>query len=384
MFIQRFVGNLAAYSNADNYRTFQLNDTKAEVSVGPAFLASKGNALDLLDVALRYRLSPRPWPETDENTWHLGTFPLSLLAEAGLITPGKSSNEALNSQNVSINAQTQDQYVVKFNYRAYLALKDELPHGSQTWVIPEVGAGISFISTDIKYQSAVTGTSNIPGQTYPDAAYYSKDLQKQTVSPYFSLGMHFFPEHFLSLLIDGTYLPLSYPNSVQIPNLTGFGAGTPFPGHTLPIDAPSSAWSVSARLQMKLVWPTLTHTPLIPQLMPPWLLPSYTTDDISPWVASSEVTKRWNQPGHPSVGNVMFQYKNRWAKRVEIIGEFNDWSPEPMIRDRSGIWLCVKDLPVGKFRYNYVIEGTREIRDPWNKNIDPDSRKVGSSLVVVK
>ncbi len=122
------------------------------------------------------------------------------------------------------------------------------------------------------------------------------------------------------------------------------------------------------------------------QVLPPWILRVYTTDPISPWVASPEVAKspRYNKPGQACIGNVMFQYKNRWVDKVELIGEFNDWTPERMIKDRSGIWVLVKDLPPGRFRYNYLLDGKKEIRDPWNRSIDEDSRSRGSSIVIVK
>jgi len=135
---------------------------------------------------------------------------------------------------------------------------------------------------------------------------------------------------------------------------------------------------------MKLVLPTPVHAPMLPQLMPPWLLASYSTDPISPWVASIDVQKKFNEPGEPPVGNVFFQYKNRWVKKVEIIGDFNDWTPQRMIRDRSGVWVSVKDLPAGKFRYNYLIDGHKEIKDPSHKNVDAGSRENGSSLVVIQ
>ena len=376
-------GNLAAYSSAESYRTFQLNETRAQLLAGPAYVAGSGvEAHDQLAVDLRYRLSPRPWPETEEAPWHIGPLPLSLFLEAGALPPTNSASLTSN-QITKIDANTTDQRTLYFDYQAHFALIDELPHGSQSWVIPEVGAGFSIVSTDLKYASQIVGTVPIAPYNFPDTSIPYKDVKTRSMSPYFCFGLHLFPEHFISLNLQGSYLSFNYPDSVQIPPTTGY-LGTPFPGHTLPINAPSSAWLLEAKLQMKLAWPTLTHTPLIPQMMPPWLLPAYTTDEISPWVASPQVTQRWNQPGRPSVGNVMFQYKNRWAERVEIIGEFNDWAAEQMIKDRSGIWLCVKDLPIGKFRYNYVVDGKTEILDPWNKNIDSNSRQKGSSLVVVK
>ena len=129
-------------------------------------------------------------------------------------------------------------------------------------------------------------------------------------------------------------------------------------------------------IELKLIWPSAAHVPLVPQQLPPWLLPSYTTEEISPWVAPPETAK--------VVGNVMFQYRNRWVDKVELIGDFNDWTPEHMVKDRSGFWVLVKDLPQGRFRYNYLLNDKKEILDPWNKNIDAENRSRGSSIVTIE
>lgn len=375
-----------ARSYLDTYSMFQLNETRAQFGIGPSFLLSSGNPQDSAAFSLRYRISPVAWPVSEENAWHVGPLPLSLYAEVGGIPP-LGTPPIVSQQNRQLDSGTAYSADIRFENQVYLALIDELPHGDQTWIIPEIGAGISRTTTKIEYQSVFASTYSNPQLSNEPVPYFysgTADTMRVAWSPYFSAGLHFFSDHFISLLVQGSYIAFPYSNSVQYQYYGAANLGQPPPPGPQPLHFPSSGWALQARLQMKLVWPTLVHTPLIPQMMPPWLLPAYTTEEISPWVASPEVAQKWTQPGHPSVGNVMFQYKSSWVQRVDVIGDFNDWTPERMIRDRSGMWLLVKDLPAGRFKYNYVIDGKKEIKDPWNKNIDPDSRAHGSSVVVVK
>jgi hypothetical protein len=350
-----------------SYSTFQLEESRARLAFGPAFLFSDDGIRTEVAPSLRYRISPHPWSVSEERPWHLGSFPLSLSIELGGLFP--SSN--LETEIRPISDSAGDLAIRQLQYQIYLALIDELPHGKQQWVIPEIGGGISFISV----KTLITNFDHIGN-------YDGEDSENSAVKPYFQAGLHFFPDHFFSLLLQGSYIALPKQNTfsmpadhLQIPNM---------PVHENTFGFPSAIWSVSAKIQMKLVWPTPVHAPMLPQLMPPWLLNSYSTEPISPWIASIRVQQKFNEPGQPAVGNVFFQYKNRWAERVEIIADFTDWIPQRMIRDRTGMWVAVKDLPAGKFRYNYVVDGHREILDPWNKNVDPGSRDRGSSLVVIK
>jgi 1,4-alpha-glucan branching enzyme len=80
----------------------------------------------------------------------------------------------------------------------------------------------------------------------------------------------------------------------------------------------------------------------------------------------------------------MFQYKNRWAKKVELVGDFTGWKPEPMYIDEAHVWIAVKDLAPGEYHYNFLINGKKEIRDPWNRALDPSRRSRGSSTFVVE
>lgn len=374
---------LGLYGNGNNdYATLQFEETRAQLGLGASWAHSTGKTLFDPLLTLRYRLSPLPSSEYEQTPWHIGFIPFALSLEAGGI-PGGAGIQ-------NINARTPNTYItstLRFNDHVYLALIDELPHGKQRVLIPEIGAGIGYTNTAFEwnydrfqpYQDPVFHQTAFADDSGHGSKAYS------TWGPYLSAGLHVFADHFVSLLLNTSYMKLGGPTSYSQPAKTVIdnGVSVTIPAYNQPLGFPTHAWNIQARLVVKLAWPTLVHTPMVPQLMPPWLMSAYSTDAISPWVAAPETQEKFNEPGKPSLGNVFFQYKNSSAKTVELIADFNDWTPERMIRDRSGMWVAVKDLPAGKFRYNYVVDGKREVLDPWNKNVDRDSRAHGSSLVKI-
>jgi serine protease AprX len=55
------------------------------------------------------------------------------------------------------------------------------------------------------------------------------------------------------------------------------------------------------------------------------------------------------------------------AKRVTLCGDFNDWNREstPFERTGDGLWdASIPCCPAGKYRYKFVIDGSRWIEDP--------------------
>ena len=81
--------------------------------------------------------------------------------------------------------------------------------------------------------------------------------------------------------------------------------------------------------------------------------------------------------------NILFTYRSATAKTVAIIGDFNDWTPEPMNRENFN-WNIVKRVPPGKYLYNFVIDG-RPVLDPNNLRPPEDNnRGFRSSVLIVK
>lgn len=54
------------------------------------------------------------------------------------------------------------------------------------------------------------------------------------------------------------------------------------------------------------------------------------------------------------------------AARVSIVGDFNDWDPAatPLRRAGEHAWWVVVKLPPGRYRYSFVVDGTRWVADP--------------------
>jgi len=59
-------------------------------------------------------------------------------------------------------------------------------------------------------------------------------------------------------------------------------------------------------------------------------------------------------------GGVLFRYRNPDAKRVNLVGDFNDWSPtaDPMSDDNAdGEWTLFYPLRPGTYAYKFVVDG---------------------------
>lgn len=333
----------AAESRDYSYRVYSWEDSRFQFGLGPTRLMTKESALSTLALALRYRLSPQPWPLSEDKPWRLGPLSLNLFVETGAITPFGSAN--LGDQTVAIDATTTDFLHTKLRYQMHAALINQFPIGKQRKILPELGLGLTASSlkhaVDSRMSNGIT--------TF-------EDHRSRRLGPYFSAGLHLWPDHVASLFLRGSYIALPKVESLNMQT-------TPSP-HQTPLTPLPSAWTLQAQLRLKVLWPRAKSAPLVPQLMPPWLLPAYTTEEISPWIAPAEIANRADTK--VSGGNVFFQYKNRWASTVELVGDFNDWTPEKMTRDRSGIWVAVRDLQAGRYRYRYLVDGKKEITDPWN------------------
>lgn len=72
------------------------------------------------------------------------------------------------------------------------------------------------------------------------------------------------------------------------------------------------------------------------------------------------------QPGPPTDGQSRHSVQFVLPPQVEadsiaVVGEFNDWSPTALVMERTdtGQWSATIDLPTGRYRYRYLIDGTR-------------------------
>jgi 1,4-alpha-glucan branching enzyme len=49
------------------------------------------------------------------------------------------------------------------------------------------------------------------------------------------------------------------------------------------------------------------------------------------------------------------------ANEIAVVGDFNDWSltAHRMARDDAGVWTATVELPAGRYRFRYLIDGDR-------------------------
>jgi 1,4-alpha-glucan branching enzyme len=65
-----------------------------------------------------------------------------------------------------------------------------------------------------------------------------------------------------------------------------------------------------------------------------------------------------------AVRSSLFTYEGS-AQSVCISGDFNQWSPDShCMRRQKGVWRIHLMLPVGVYRYTFVINGRNRVVDP--------------------
>lgn len=78
---------------------------------------------------------------------------------------------------------------------------------------------------------------------------------------------------------------------------------------------------------------------------------------------------RWTaapSAGVPSVRPVEFALRTPADSAVVLVGDFNDWNPAatPLHRATDGVWSVTVPLRPGRYRYTFIVDGTRWHRDP--------------------
>jgi len=56
---------------------------------------------------------------------------------------------------------------------------------------------------------------------------------------------------------------------------------------------------------------------------------------------------------------VVFSLNAPEAKRVAVLGDFNEWSDtkHPMKKNENGDWQKIAMLPVGRYEYRFLVDG---------------------------
>ncbi len=85
-------------------------------------------------------------------------------------------------------------------------------------------------------------------------------------------------------------------------------------------------------------------------------------------------------------GGALFRYRNNDAKKVYLVGDFNDWSPtaDPMTDENGdGEWTLFYPLSPGRYAYKFVVDGRHWIADPTNPESEPDGFDGRNSVLVI-
>jgi hypothetical protein len=92
--------------------------------------------------------------------------------------------------------------------------------------------------------------------------------------------------------------------------------------------------------------------------------------------------------GGPEIaeGGVIFRYYDPDASRVQLVGDFNGWSPgagEMADKNGDGQWTLFYNLPPGDYTYKFVVDSVHWIPDPKNPDRVPDGFEGENSVVRV-
>jgi 1,4-alpha-glucan branching enzyme len=73
----------------------------------------------------------------------------------------------------------------------------------------------------------------------------------------------------------------------------------------------------------------------------------------------------------PTSEGVVFAVEAQNARRVQLVGDFNDWALDGNDMQPVGrIWATVLKLQPGRYQYRYVVDGEWQ-NDPLNDNVEP-------------
>ncbi len=88
-------------------------------------------------------------------------------------------------------------------------------------------------------------------------------------------------------------------------------------------------------------------------------------------------------PSEIKIRKPKFVYFSSKAKKVALIGSFNNWIPQEMKKTSNNRWEITVEIPEGTYLYNFLVDG-KIVLDPNNKNIAASSKGYKSSVLELK
>ncbi len=82
-------------------------------------------------------------------------------------------------------------------------------------------------------------------------------------------------------------------------------------------------------------------------------------------------------------GVAEFRFFRPDAKQVHVVGDFNDWQAgrSEMISEGDGHWRATLRLPVGEYRFRYLVDG-QWFTDFAAHGVEPSEHGLDSRLVI--
>lgn len=88
--------------------------------------------------------------------------------------------------------------------------------------------------------------------------------------------------------------------------------------------------------------------------------------------------------GRTRVARVQFVFVAPQARRVAVVGDFNDWDVAASpLTSSGGVWSRQLDVPFGRHDYAFVVDGERWVRDPNAPQAPADEFGAGYSVLMV-
>lgn len=274
--------------------------------------------------------------------------------EAGAVLPHKVSG---NSQPIFDGFQY-DAVIHKYTSE-HLAVQYRFPIRFPIRMYPEVSLGVAFaqFADDINTQNA--------GLDYETFYVHS-------IGPLARIGLPILANDWFAIRMDMGYVHFDNKPEAQ--------------GHAIDLSVSGLGFYPSIQIGLGYLHSEVEKGVYIPDTaIPVWAIAALQTEKRSPIIAPPEVALNAHQAAQGGLsGNVLFQYKNSGAQKVELMGDFNHWQPEAMAMDKSHVWIAVKDLQAGTYHYVFIINGKKEIRDPSNTSFDMSKRAHGVSAFSVQ
>ena len=82
---------------------------------------------------------------------------------------------------------------------------------------------------------------------------------------------------------------------------------------------------------------------------------------------------------------VRFTLEIPGSSRVALVGDFNDWNPDatPLAPAGPSAWTVTIPLPPGRYRYTFVVDGSRWVADPAGAAAPDDFGQPTSVITVI-